>query len=418
MNENISCMHYFDMSKLYYFSKKPGIGGKIKATPEDFIVEEITTDGSVLSIDKIFSRKDEEGSFTHFILQKRSWTTEGALRRIGDALGVGKKRFSYAGSKDKNAFTTQLVSAYKVAKEDLLSLKLKDIKILGAWYAKDKVHLGELLGNRFTIRVVDVKEKEPSKKIKKIANEIKMHFPNYFGPQRFGSSRKNTDTVGEFLIRGRPDLAVMEFLTGSCELEEREEAKVARLNLSKTNDFSLALKEFPKSLKLERSILYHLSKYPRDYAGALRCLPRQTLLLFVHAFQSRLFNILLSERIKEGEIKKEEGEYYCGEKLGFPDINKKEEKKRKSTYLVGKIIGYETKINEREKNLLLRFGIKPQDFKISFIPEISTKGGYRLLFAPLKDFSFKDNTFIFSLPAGSYATVALREFLDVNKEVV
>ncbi|MEM3486494.1 MAG: tRNA pseudouridine(13) synthase TruD, partial [Candidatus Methanomethyliaceae archaeon] len=171
-------MHYFDMSKLYYFSKKPGIGGKIKATPEDFIVEEITTDGSVLSIDKIFSRKDEEGSFTHFILQKRSWTTEGALRRIGDALGVGKKRFSYAGSKDKNAFTTQLVSAYKVAKEDLLSLKLKDIKILGAWYAKDKVHLGELLGNRFTIRVVDVKEKEPSKKIKKIANEIKMHFPN------------------------------------------------------------------------------------------------------------------------------------------------------------------------------------------------------------------------------------------------
>lgn len=416
-------MQIYDENALAYLSVTPGIGGRIKSQAEDFIVEEITIDGVILKIGENYARNDESGEegskdFTHFVLQKKNWTTEGALRRIGDALGIGKKRFSYAGAKDKLATTTQLASVFKIEKEKLLSLNLKDIRVLGAWYAKDKVHLGELLGNHFIIRVEDPRAIDAERVVDKIAKEINMRFPNYFGPQRFGSNRKNTSIIGEHIVRGRLDLAVMEFLVGSCEREEREEARIARINLSKTNDFALALKEYPKSLTLERALLYHLAKYPRDYAGALRKLPRPTLLLFVHAFQSLLFNILLSERLAEGEIKKEDGEYFCGESFGFPDINKKIEKKARNSYLVGKIIGYETKINEREKNLLSQFGIKPHDFKIRSIPEISMKGSYRVLLAPLKDFSFAMNddrrsaVFDFSLPAGSYATVALREFLD------
>lgn len=395
------------MQSLSYLSKTPGIGGVIKQKPEDFIVEEIMQDGTVLELDRKFERAEGEGEFTYFILQKQEWTTEGALRRIGDALAAGKKRFSYAGSKDKMAITTQLASVYKIEKEKLLSLNLKGIKILGAWYEKDKVRLGQLLGNRFTIKVREIKAKDPEKIVSRIYEELDGKFPNYFGEQRFGSSRKNTHKIGECLLRGRADLAVMEFLTGSRENEDREEARNAREELAKTNDFRLALRNFPTSLKLERSVLTHLAKYPRDYAGALRRLPRATLLLFVHAFQSHLFNVLLSERIKEGELKAEEGEYYCGETNGFPNIEKKNGK-----WLVGKMIGYETKLNEREKRVLLELGIRQADFKLKFMPEIASAGSYRLLLAPLKDFSFNKDTFLFSLPSGSYATVALREFLD------
>ncbi len=395
------------LSSLSYLSKTKGIGGKIKESPEDFMVEEILTDGTVLELNKTVENPDVEGDFTRFILQKKEWTTEGAVRRIAKELRSGPKRFNYAGTKDKIALTTQLVSAFGIDKKDILGLDLKDIRILGAWKHNEKVKLGDLLGNRFTIIVRDA---ENTGNVEKVYEELEGVFPNYFGEQRFGTTRKNTHLVGEHLIRGRTDLAVIEFVAG-FEGETHEEAVAARKSLQETRDFGKALKEFPKHLKLERSILAHLEKNPRDYANAFRKLPRGILLLFIHAYQSYLFNILLSERIAEGEIKLEEGEFYCGETLGFPDL----ERISDSGHIAGKIIGSETKLNERERRLLGEVGIKPKDFNIKGIPEISSKGAYRILLSPLKDFSFNENTFRFSLQSGSYATVALREFMEEKK---
>ena len=374
------------MYSLLYLSKMPGIGGSIKNSPDDFIVEEIGKDGTVFEIDGLMEGKDEEGNYTHFILQKREWTTEGAIRRIAKQLQIGKKRFNYAGNKDKIALSTQLVSVFKIEKEKILSLDLKDIRINGAWSAKEKIKLGELQGNRFIIKVRGAVN---GGKVNEIYGELDGRFPNYFGEQRFGTTRKNTHLIGEQLLRGRYDKAAMLFLSDS-KGESNEEAKTARGHLEQTEDFSAALKEFPKYLRLERSMLEHLSKNPNDYVGALRALPRGTLLMFVHAFQSYLFNRILSDRIAEGEIKPGNSES-------------------------GNIIGYETEPNEREKALLEELEIKTKDFKIKGIPELSSKGNCRTLLATLKNFSFENDTFRFSLPAGSYATVALREFLDVKK---
>ncbi len=396
------------MESLSYLSGRKGTGGSIKNSPEDFIVEEIGKDGRIFETGRMIEREDKEGDFTHFVLQKREWTTEGAIRRIAKALGTGKKRFGYAGNKDKISVSTQLVSVFGVEKDRLLSLDLKDIGINGAWTAPEKVRLGELLGNRFTIKVRDA---ENGERVKEIYEELDGGFPDYFGKQRFGTTRKNTHKVGEQMLRGRYDKAAMIFLLDS-EGEIHEEAKEARKNLQESEDFSAALKEFPRHLRLERSMLERLSKNPNDYVGALRALPRATLLMFVHAFQSYLFNRLLSDRISEGELEQEDGEYFCGENFyGFPDVSKKAGK----GWLAGKIIGYETEPNERERELLEELEIRRADFRIKGIPELSSKGNYRTLLAPLRDFSFKDEIFRFSLQAGSYATVALREFLDVKK---
>jgi tRNA pseudouridine13 synthase len=391
---------------LSYLSKSPGIGGALKSKPEDFIVEEVMPDGTVLELDKQLSKSDGDGSFTHFILQKKDWSTSSAIHEMGKRLGIGQKRFSFAGTKDKTAVSTQLVSVYDVPKEKLLSLKIKDISINGAWLAPDKVRMGALLGNRFTIKVENAAEGSTTT-VEKIASELDGRFPNYFGEQRFGSTRRNTHTIGLKMLKAGFKDAVTTYLCDSGG-EQNPQATEARKALAESGDYRQALQDFPKHLRLERKLISHLQQHPDDFKGALKGLPRPTLLMFIHALQSDIFNRMLSRRIKEGELEPEKGEYYCGETDAFPDISIFQD----SGWVVGKLIGYESPINDSERAMLEELGIEKDDFRMQEMPEIASKGTYRTLLAPIKHFSFSSDTFRFTLPAGCYATVLMREFLD------
>lgn len=391
-----------------YLSTSEGIGGDIKRSPEDFTVEEITPDGTVLELYKTLEYPDSGEKYTQFILQKKDWSTSSALKRIGKALRVGQKRFSYAGTKDKVAVTTQRVSVFGVPKESVTSLALMDLQINGAWGAKEKVQLGDLRGNRFRI-IWNGDSEGAEEKVSTILSELDGKFPNYFGPQRFGSTRQNTHRVGELLLRKRFQESAMHFLAEAGK-EEHKGAREARSRLLESGDYASALKEFPKHLKLERTMLAYLSENPEDFIGAFRKLPRYTLLLFVHAFQSYLFNECLSERIKDGMVRKEDGEFYCSSNsYGFPDPEKPG-----MDWLCGKLLGYNSTPNEREKALLERHEISLGAFKIEKMPELSSKGHYRPLLSTFKDFEFKEKVFRFSLSAGAYATSALREFMKTG----
>ncbi len=392
------------LSELSYLSKSPGTGGSLKNAPDDFVVEEILEDGTVLELGRPFSRPDESGRFVHFALQKRGWSTTSALSEIAKRLGMGQRNFNAAGMKDKTSISTQLASAEGAPKDALLALDVKDIKILGAWSAKGRVKLGALMGNRFTIRALGLAD-DSGGRVGRIATELNGRFPNYFGEQRFGSARKNTHKIGEKLLQGRFEDAVRTFLCGN-EGEGNALAMEARKELAATGDYAAALKTFPRHLRLERSMLAHLAARPDDHTGALRRLPRNILLLFIHAFQSHLFNLLLSERIAEG-LELEKGEYYCGETLGFPNISRAEAE----GWITTKLIGYNTPVNGREQAMLDRLGMARDAFRMRAMPEIASKGTHRTLLAPMKDFNFQKDTFRFALPAGAYATVALREFM-------
>ncbi|MEM4361972.1 MAG: tRNA pseudouridine(13) synthase TruD [Candidatus Anstonellales archaeon] len=389
---------------LSYSSRTAGIGGEIKSSPEDFVVEEILPDGTVLEIDKKINFSDSGEKFLHFVLQKRNFTTEKAIKTIARDLRISPKRFNYAGNKDRIAVTTQRVSVFGVRKEELFSKNLTDIKINGAWYEDEKVRLGELLGNRFKIKIKNAKN---TKNIEYIYSELEGKFPNYFGGQRFGSSRKNTHKIGLAILKNRFDEAAGIFLT-DAEGEKNEKAVEARTRLKEEQNFSKALRYFPKHLHLERKLLEHLAKNPNDFVNAFRKLPRFTLLLFVHAFQSHLFNLELSERIKNNDLEAKQNEYCCGENFyGFPDM----ERKQKTGWLVMNVVGYDSELNEYEKELLGEFEIERENFKVRSFPEISSRGSKRTAFSPFKDFYFSNSVFHFSLPKGSYATSALREFL-------
>ena len=370
---------------LSYLSPTSGIVGTIKNSPEDFIVEEIASDGTIFELNKKIEKNTKDGKFVHFVLQKKDWSTADAIKIIAKNLRISISRLNFAGTKDKIATTTQLVSCFGIDKEKIENLNIKDIRINGTWYENEKLNLGDLVGNRFRIKVENTKSNS-EQTVKRIFEELNGRIPNYFGEQRFGTTRKNTHIVGEKIIRNRLKDAMMTFLCDS-EGEEHEESKLARKELLATKDFEQALKIFPKHLRLERSAIAHLAEHENDFAGAFRKLPRNILLLFIHAFQSYMFNILLSEKIKNKENLQGEGN----------------------------IIGYESELTERENKLLEELGIRKEDFKIKSLPEISSKGTKRALLVELKDFSFVNDVFRFSLPSGSYATVAMREFLDEVK---
>ncbi len=398
-------------------------------SPEEFIVEEITLDGSVLEVGKNVKKPNApNGKFCHFVLEKKLWNTSQALNAIARYLRSGRKRFNAAGAKDRNAVTVQLCSGFALKPEQLLSVKIKDININGAWLASEKLKLGDLLGNRFTITLTEQNAggEVSAEKIEKKARESNYLFPNLFGPQRFGSLRQNSQVIGKLFIEEKWNDAVLNFLTYTDGMERNKEAIDARKKLASELDFKAALDYYPSHLKFERTILGHLVQHPTDYIGALRKLPRHTLLLFLHAYQSYLFNILLRRRIESKTLfDLEKGQRYCeatGD-FGFPDDsviktaggNFTEEVVSGKVFPVANLVGTDSELTEDEKNLLEVEGVAQAQFNLKSMPELSSKGTVRTILAPISDFAVlsRDHAKItFALPSGSYATVALAYLLN------
>ncbi len=137
-------------------------------------------------------------------------------------------------------------------------------------------------------------------------------------------------------------------------------------------------------MRFERALLDHLNVHSNDYVGAFKKLSKQTYKFFTHAYQSYLFNIILSERINKGS----------------------------SLEGSASILGYKSEPDEVESALLEKEGLSLKDFKVSQFPEASVRGDRRNFLAEIKNLSFqgKNNiTLSFDLTKGAYATILLRE---------
>jgi tRNA pseudouridine13 synthase len=394
-------------------TRRAGTGGAIKQAPEDFVVKEITNRGFVLQQDTRYDAKSlgmeevQGGKHISFVLQKRDWNTVDALVAIAKRLGHGRKSIAYAGSKDKKAISVQLASVFHPQEFDLGSVQIKDIKINGFWRSNG-VELGDDLGNAFE---VTVKSAEHAERVEEIANELGGKVPNYFGEQRFGD-RGNNAKVGAAILRGDFKEAAIEYLTGTSN-ERNEEVKSARAELKERLDFAQAIERFPRYLKGERTVLTYLSRYPNNYANALKLLPRGIALMFIHAVQAEIFNEELEQRIKSGDFR---SAIYAGSDFyGFPDIEKIG---AEGYFALAPLVGCETKdeeLSDYAKAAMQRMQLGKEAFACRGMPELAMKGAYRPLLAPVKDLSYKagsDSFWIsFSLPKGSYATVLLKEFM-------
>ncbi|KAF0919142.1 hypothetical protein E2562_028444 [Oryza meyeriana var. granulata] len=242
---------------------------------------------------------DHLGKFIRFHLYKENKDTQEALGKIGNMLGLQPRSFGFAGTKDKRAVTTQQVTVFKVQANRLLALnrKLIGIKVGDFSYVKEGLALGQLMGNRFTITLRSVVAESEDVVKAAIDGLITSGFINYYGLQRFGSGSVPNHQVGAALLRGEWRNAVQLILDpreGECDGINK-----VREHFKEHGDIGTALRNFPRYLITERAILQRLKKYPGNYLQALMAIPRTLRLMYVHSYQSYLWNHAASMRVEK-----------------------------------------------------------------------------------------------------------------------
>ncbi|GFR01775.1 pseudouridylate synthase 7 homolog [Trichonephila clavata] len=270
----------------------------------------IDSDSKKYIVVKKFSRSSNRrsqlsvgGNYLHFVLYKENKDTMDAINAIASFLRVSPKPFSYAGSKDKRGKTSQLVSAHKISPEKLLNIN-KDfnmVRVGNLVYKNEQLKLGDLLGNRF---IIILRQLEGDSDIikKAIASLSTKGFINYYGMQRFGTSSVPTHSIGRLLLCLEWEKVIELILTPKPE--DDEELHNAKKVWAETKDAKLALKNRRLKSNIEEKLLKGLASVnKKDYCNAFNAIPRNMRLMYIHSYQSYIWNKIVSKRIKQYGLK-------------------------------------------------------------------------------------------------------------------
>ena len=445
-----------------YATESNGIGGVLKARVTDFRVDEISTTVSL----------DPRGRFTVARITLTNWETNKFCNNLAKRLGISRNRIFFAGTKDKRAVTQQIfvidATQHKVAELEIPDV---EIEILGRTH--QKIGFGNHRGNRFTIIVrgcchsdgTPMTEDEALSEAESIRHKLQISlgegvFPNWIGPQRFGSGRPVTAEVGKHVLAGNFQQAVLTYLSMEG-YEENEEVAAFRKHIRDNGPTKEALDLAPKWLGFESRMLEHLINNPDDYLGAFKKLPNNLQLMTIHAAQSIIFNKSLNRRLSsglpistpvEGDLVgriDEKGQLNVNscvtvEHRTLPRISRNCQLGRLVS--TGPLPGSEIFVADGEaKDIELaaikECGLENVDWLVEEIPRLSSKGTRRALITTFNDL-FIDSVpialdeslgekwnkgpsensrwhpegaclrFRFSLSSGSYATTLLREFMQ------
>jgi tRNA pseudouridine13 synthase len=156
-------------------SDLPGMGGRIKCEPEDFDVEELPA-----------YEPCGEGDFLYLWIEKRGMGAEYFVRQVARRLAIPPGEIGTAGLKDRHAVTRQMVSVPLRAEPLLPQLEGDGIRVLRVSRHRNKLKPGHLHGNRFRIVVREVLP-EAGERLPPLLERLRqVGMPNYYGPQRFG----------------------------------------------------------------------------------------------------------------------------------------------------------------------------------------------------------------------------------------
>lgn len=285
---------------------------QLKRIPEDFIVEELYDLNELGQKEKESS--DGEDKFFYFKLWKRDYTVSRAVEQICRTFKVQIREVHFAGTKDRVAVTTQLISIRRLRKnweEDLeyFNNKNPDIKLEFIGKFPARLNLGDNSGNKFTIVVRDLIEEEIDY-MKRVLEKIRVDgVPNFFDSQRFGFSGTNP-IVGKYLLRGDFEKAFFTILTAIPAENPKQEhidfveyLKNNWKEIIAENDWEQALRICPIWLHTERMFIQRVQKYKNDFLGAISLLPKKIRTLYVNSYQSYLFNETIKYLDSIGKLK-------------------------------------------------------------------------------------------------------------------
>ncbi|MEM1598231.1 MAG: tRNA pseudouridine(13) synthase TruD [Pyrobaculum sp.] len=391
------------LGMLYYATETCPAGGVIKEQPEDFVVEEVLADGTVVALDGV-SLKPKVGSWTWIHVVKKNVDTIKLLLLLKKSLGLGREEVSVGGIKDTRAVASHIISI----KGSVSQLpKVQNVEFRGYWSMDRPITPSQIFGNRFTIVLRRVERVDCALETLEVLKTAAV--PNYYGYQRFGTIRPVGHLLGLALLKKDAEEF---FETMFCKVfpHESEAAKRAR-ELACRGEYAKALEAFPKRFLEERAFLRKLSA-GSDLWNAAMAIPLQILRMYVEAAQSYLFNLFLSKRMElgpldaavDGDLIELNGQvvYYAEGLRG--DV-------------VLPVVGAGVKmprgkVGEGLVKILKEVGLDTSSF-LKMPRGLRAYGSYRK--ARLEAFKLEyaqsggDVRLRFVLPRGSYATVLLRE---------
>uniref|UniRef100_A0A803T4Y1 Pseudouridylate synthase 7 homolog n=1 Tax=Anolis carolinensis TaxID=28377 RepID=A0A803T4Y1_ANOCA len=395
------------------------------------------------------------GSYCHFVLYKENKDTMDAINMLSKFLRVKPNIFSYMGTKDKRAITVQEIAVLRITAQRLAHLNkcLMNFKLGNFSYKNHPLKLGELQGNHFTVVLRNITGTD--EQVQHAMQSLReIGFINYYGMQRFGTTAIPTYQVGRAILQNNWNEVVDLILKPRPGAEKGYLVK-CREEWAKTKDPAAALRKLPVKRCVEGQLLRGLSKYGlKNIVSAFGIIPRNNRLMYIHSYQSYVWNNMVSKRIEEYGLKAVPGDLVL--KGGTATYIEESEADNYTIHdIVMPLPGFDViypkhKIGEAYKEILAADNLDINNMKHK-IRDYSLSGAYRKVIIRPQHVSwelvayddpkiplfttdldkmegktpavlategkYKALKMDFSLPPSTYATMAIREVLKMDTSI-
>ena len=251
---------------------------KLRRHPEDFQVTEVNT----LPL-------QTQGPFAAYRLQKRSLTTLDALDRIGRTWGIPRRHLTHAGLKDRHAATTQTITIRGGPPQ---AWESEEVTLTYLGQAPRATTAQDIVSNAFRIVIRSMALHEIAKATEALHEVAVEGFANYFDDQRFGSLPPSQEFIAAAWIRGDYERALWLAFAEPLKKDSSRERNQKAVLREHWRDWTTCKTSLRNSHA--RSIVTYLCDHPEDFRGAWARVKSSLRGLWLSAFQSHLWNGIVS----------------------------------------------------------------------------------------------------------------------------